>query len=139
MQAINYLIIVIASFCFQNAYSQQINWRETKEWKIYKLRGHGLFAYSLDTLHNFKNSALNQDSMIQFVADVKVVRKDSIPVWMGEYVATCIFRGKKLKLELSTYGGFFYCEADQHIYQVPTGLKREWQDYIVTCYGTLYP
>ena len=135
----NYLIMLMIAFCLQNDHNQQINWRTTKEWRIYKLRGHNLFSYPLDTLHNFQSHSLNQDSMIQFVEDAKVVPRDSIPVWMGEYVASCVFKDRELKLEISTYGGFFYCEADQHVYQVPTGLIKEWQDYIISCYRTLYP
>ena len=135
----NYLIMLMLTFCSQNVHAQQITWRNTKEWKIYKLRGHSLFSYSLDTLRNFKSYLLDQDSMIQFVTDARVIPKDSTPVWMGEYVATCIFKDKEVKLEFSTYGGFFYCEADRHVYQIPTELKRAWQEYIVAIYSTLYP
>lgn len=134
----NHLIILMIAFCSQNVPTQQIDWQNTKEWKIYKLRGHGLFSYPLDTLRNFQSYLLNQDSMIQFVADARVIARDSTPVWMGEYVASCVFKDKELKLEFSTYGGFFYCEANQHVYQIPAELKRAWQDYIVASYSTLY-
>jgi len=77
--------------------------------------------------------------MRKFVRDVLPVPNDSTPVWMGAYVATCSLDGKEVKVEISTYGGFFYCEADREIYEIPAPLKNEWQDYIASCYHIVYP
>ncbi len=132
------IILLIVSYCHR-AICQEINWQSAKSWKIYQLRGHGLFTYSVDTLRHFQSYSLNTDSMLRFVKDVTVVSLDSMPIWMGVYVASCLLNGKVVKIEISKYGGFFYCEANRRVYQVPSALKNEWQDYLVVCYRSLYP
>ena len=134
-----YLIIILFALLIKGSSAQRIDWGNSNNWKIYRLKGHGIFSYSIDTLSNFKYYPLNEDSMRKFMQNASAVPKDSTPVWMGAYVASCLLKGKLVKVEISNYGGFFYCEADRCIYQIPIVLKNEWQDYIAQCYRNLYP
>ena len=134
-----YFIIIVLFFSFKNSCGQSINWSNAKEWKLYKLRGHGLFNYKIDTLKNFESYSLNKDTITEYLKQSTVIPKDSTPVWMGEYVSSCMIGDNIFKLEISFYGGFFYCETDRQVYQIPNALKKEWQDYIMACYRTFYP
>jgi len=131
-------LIVSLLIGFGSRVTGQIDWNSTSDWKVYKIRGRALFSYPADTLKNFKSYSLNRDSILGYIQAAKTISKDSTPLWMGEYVASCTKDGKVLKLEISTYGGFFYCESDRRYYKVPDALKKEWMDYISGCFNALY-
>jgi len=134
-----YIIIFVLLVSIKDSYGQSIDWKNTQEWKLYKLRGHDLFSYRIDTLKKIEYYSLNRDSIIKYLEESSALPKDSIPIWMGEYVASCSIDNKILKFEVSFYGGFFYCESDRQVYQISNALRKEWQDYISACYRSLYP
>lgn len=125
-------IFLFISFSFASkCFSQNINWAEAKDWRLYDIRNFSAFDYSLDTLRNFKSISLDQDTMNIFLSDVAEWPKSETSLWMGLYVATCeLPENETRKIEISVYGGFFYDELTKTYYQLPLGVRNDWLDYI---------
>jgi hypothetical protein len=124
--------ILLTSFLFiRNANCQNVNWAETSNWKLYKIHEKRAFSYSIDTLINFKFALLNNDSMRIFLSNVSIIPYEKTPLWMGFYVASCQLNdGTIKKIEIGTYGGFFYDEKEKKYYQLPLEIRKEWLDYL---------
>jgi hypothetical protein len=129
------LVLIIAlSLLFFSGQAQEIKWSSTRDWKLYNLKGHGVFNYSVDTLINFKSYTLNQDSIIALIKNVTVISVEKQPIWMGAYVGSFEYEGQKVKIEISYYGGFFYSEKDRKYYELSKELAKEWSDYFSNCF-----
>jgi hypothetical protein len=108
-----------------------INWADTKDWRLYKVPPKGSFAFSLDTLRQFKYTNLSQDTMKSFLQEVSEIPPERTPVWMGYYVATCqLPDGNMLKIEISQYGSFFYAEKEKKYYHLKENVGRDWLSYL---------
>lgn len=115
-----------------------ISWVNTKNWKLYYVHSRGGFAFSLDTLKNFQNVPLNQDSMGVFLKGVTEIPVDRTPVWMGYYVASCqLPDGLPIKIEISQYGRFFYEERTKRYFQLSENLQTDWLAYLTAKWKTL--
>jgi len=109
-----YLIIMI--FLGNRIFSQEINWKETKNWRLYDIQDKRAFNYPIDSLSNFKSTPLNSDNMLPFLSNVSLIPIERTPLWMGFYVTTCQTKEDKIKkIEISIYGGFFYDEEENII------------------------
>lgn len=123
--------LILSFLVFGKCFSQQINWKETKNWRLYNIREFAVFDYSLDTLKQFASIALNNDTMQSFLSNSEKLPKDEYSVWMGLYFATCEFpEGKVRKIEISVFGGFFYDETTKTYYLLPSSVRNHWIDYI---------
>ena len=110
--------------------SQNINWKDAKNWKLYDLRNGSAFNYSVDTLKNFKSADLDYDTMHTFLSDVIEWPKSKSSLWMGLYVVTCeLPLGEIRKIEISVYGGFFYDDLTKKYFQLPLSVRNNWLDY----------
>jgi len=113
--------------------SSNINWADTKDWRIYYITSKDAFSYPLDTLKTFKSTALTQDSMAVFLKHVTEIPAERTPVWMGYYVATCrLPDGAYFKIEISQYGRFFYAEKEKRYYQLDNEVQDHWLSYLNT-------
>ena len=126
-----YLFLFITLFVITKCFSQNISWKEAKNWKLYNIRSSSAFSYSLDTLKNFKSIHLDYDTMHTFLSDVVEWPKNKSSLWMGLYVATCELPGLEVrKIEISVYGGFFYDDLTKTYYQLPLSARNDWLNYI---------
>ena len=125
-----YLFLFISIFFLTKCFSQNIDWKIAKNWKLYDIRNGSAFNYSIDTLKHFKSIHLDLDTMHIFLSDVVEWPRNKSSLWMGLYVATCELPGKEVrKIEISVYGGFFYDDLTKTYYQLPLAVRNSWLDY----------
>ena len=122
--------IIIAVWLSQAAQGQDTTFRSAKNWRLYDIPASNVFKYSTDTLRNFHSYTLDKDSMRRYMASLSVLPPESLPRWMGAYVATCELDGTVRKIEISVYGGFFYDETTKRHFQLPEKLIDPWQSYV---------
>lgn len=66
------------------------------------------------------------------------MKQKESPLWMGNYVLSFDYpQGILHKIEVSTYGGFYYLHASRKYYVLPEGMRRGWLEYMNACYGRL--
>lgn len=125
------LFIIFCLAGLQAAVAQEINWKNTKNWKLYDIHSQVGARYSLDTLRHFRNMELNSDTMQTFLSSVAAWPVDKSSMWMGLFVATCETEDKKpRKIIISTYGGFFYDQTTRRYYQVDPDRTTEWLEFL---------
>ena len=108
-----------------------MDWAKSRDWKLYDIHTDKAFAYSSDTLQNFKSIELPQDSMQTFLKGLTEISKDDSPVWMGFYVASCKLQdGVLRKIDISVYGGFFYDEKSKVIFKLQKIFSDDWLNYL---------
>lgn len=131
MYRVYYLILLTLLCTLQIAMAQDINWKNTRNWKLYDIHSQAGARYSLDTLQHFRSIGLNSDTLQTFLSGVTAWPADKYSMWMGLYIATCETEDKKLrKIIISTYGGFFYDQATRRYYQVEPELTSEWLEFL---------
>lgn len=124
------LFVLLLLVC-SKSWAQKMDWGKSTDWKLYDIHTTKAFAYSSDTLQNFKSIELSQDSMQTFLKELTETSKDDSPVWMGFYVVSCKLQdGILRKIDISVYGGFFYDEKSKTIFQLTKMLSNEWLDYL---------
>jgi len=125
-----YLFLFISIFFLTKCFSQNIDWKVAKNWKLYDIRNGSAFNYSIDTLKHFKSIHLDLDTMRIFLSDVVEWPRNKSSLWMGLYVTTCELPGKEVrKIEISVYGGFFYDDLTKTYYQLPLAVRNSWLEY----------
>ena len=133
-----YIVLFISVLVVSKCFSQNINWKDAKNWRLYDIRDGSAFNYSLDTLKNFKSIDLNPDTMHIFLLDVVEWPKNKSSLWMGLYVATCELPGKEIrKIEISVFGGFFYDDLTKTYFQIPLSVRNDWLGYFSAMSGNL--
>jgi len=115
----------------------QVNWKETTDWKIYNPGRLNIFTVSVDSLLYLRSRALPGDSVLQFLDSVKPLPKTVRPSWMGGFLVTCVFHGQVRKIEISSYGGFFYDQESKNYFQLPAEKKDEWFTYLSSCLSAI--
>jgi hypothetical protein len=121
------LFLTVSHFC---SFAQQTAWRKTANWTIYDIQGRNGWQVPIDSLRFFRHKSLNPDSMQRFLAHTNLIIMEEAPVWMGAHFASCILNNKMHKLEISTYGGFFYDETDKKYYELSVDLRNDWLGYL---------
>jgi len=122
--------IIVAIWLSQTAQGQDTTFRSAENWRLYDIPAGNAFKYSIETLRNFQYYILDSDSMRRYMAFLSVLSPESLPRWMGAYVATCELDGAIRKIEISVYGGFFYDETTKRHFQLPEKLIDPWQTYV---------
>jgi hypothetical protein len=120
------IIIVFSTF---NAVAQ-LDWSKSSHWKIYKVPEPLIFKVPVDSLPQINSQTLQQDSMMMYIGTSTILPDSIKPIWMGGWVATYEFGDQVHKIEISSYGAFFYDQSTNRFYQIPIGLKEEWMTYI---------
>jgi hypothetical protein len=125
-------LFVLLLLLSAKSWGQNMDWAKSRDWKLYDIHTDKAFAYSSDTLQNFKSIELPQDSMQTFLKGLTEISKDDSPVWMGFYVASCKLQdGVLRKIDISVYGSFFYDEKSKTIFQLQKLFMDDWRDYMI--------
>lgn len=133
-----YIAVIINLFFLSNCFSQNINWENAKNWKLYNVQNNSAFRFSTDTLKKFESVDLDSDVMASFLSNVIEWPEDKTSLWMGLYVVTCEFPAKTIrKIEVSFYGGFFYDEQTKTYFQLPLPIRNDWLDYFSSNFAKL--
>lgn len=126
-------LIVLTSMTFLNTRSQVI-WKETKDWQIYNVNSRSMIKISLDSLGKLKSYRLNPDTVLSFFNSASKIPKDSTPLaWMGGVLATCTYQGKTRKVQISSYGGWFFDQETKSYFEIPKDQAVEWYSYVSSC------
>jgi hypothetical protein len=132
------IVIIMFIFSAVAASAQVVNWKTTKNWKLYKLNSRMAFSYPVDTLCNFESVNLNDDTIRNFLSTASVWPKEKKTVWMGLFVATYETEKNELrKVNISNYAGFFFDETTNKYYEVTEGVRNEWMNYLNDALGKL--
>jgi hypothetical protein len=130
--------LILAFFVLTTTLAEaQVNWQETTDWKIYNPGRLNIFTTPLDSLVYLRSRALAGDSVRQFLDSVKALPSVIRPAWMGGFLVTYIFHGDVRKIEVSSYGGFFYDQRSKTYFQLPAGKKDEWFTYLDDCFSAI--
>jgi hypothetical protein len=121
------LMITVANGCAVSG--QASDWQKATNWIIYNVQGRDVSELPMDSLDQFSHHALNMDSMKTFLRSVTAISPHGA-VWQGVYVTTCVLHNQKRRVDISTYGGFFYDESQQKYFEIPVNLRKEWFDYL---------
>ena len=131
MQIKHSLIIIVCLLALQTGVAQEINWKNTRNWKLYNIYNQAGARYSLDTLQHFKSTVLNSDTMQSFLDGVTAWPPEKYSMWMGLFIVTCETEDKKpRKIIVSTYGGFFYDQITKRYYQIEPALASQWLEFL---------
>jgi hypothetical protein len=126
-------LIILASITFHAAKGQVV-WNETKDWKIYNVSSRAMNKIGLDSLSKLRNYRLNPDTVHTFLNSANAIPKDSTPLaWMGGVLATCSYRGKLRKIQISSYGGWFFDQETKSYFEVSQDQATEWYSYVSDC------
>jgi hypothetical protein len=135
---LKYLLPLPLAFSFITISSTQVPpWQQASQWTIYNVRGAKFYKISLDSLDKYHNRPLNDDSMRTFLSQSSALPSDKPLVWMGAFVTSCIIDHQRRKIDISSYGGFFFDETDKKFYTIPQEIQKDWLNYLASCAGSV--
>ncbi len=123
-----FLVLLIVFGAFNT--EAQIDWGKSSHWKIYKVPEPIMFKIPIDSLPQTNSQTLRKDSILIYIGSSTILPDSIKPVWMGGWLATYEFSGQEHKIEISSYGAFFYDQSTNRFYQIPMELKEDWMTYI---------
>lgn len=111
----------------------QVDWGQTKNWKIYALSGKKAFSITTDSLKSLRSISLDDESMHTFLKNASAMKDTSVPIFMGFYLTTCELKDKSIrKIIIATYnGGFFYDASIKQYFELPADVQDKWLDYLM--------
>lgn len=112
-------------------------WQQSSQWTLYNVRGAKFYKVAPDSLDNYNHRHLNDDSMRAFLSGSSTLPADNPPMWMGAFVASCIIDNQRHKIDISSYGGFFFDETDKKYYSVTQKNQKDWLNYLAGCAGSI--
>jgi hypothetical protein len=130
-------ILLTASLISTVGRTQPTVWQKSSQWTMYNIRGAKFYKVTIDSLGKYNNRPMNDDSMRAFLAHSTALSSEKPPMWMGAYVASCSIDQKERKIDISSYGGFFFDEAEKKYYTVPQEDQKEWLNYLADCAGSI--
>jgi len=119
------------------AIAQPTKWQKASSWTLYNIRGVKFYKVDLDSLERYSRRPLNDDSMRSFLSQSVELPPEKAPMWMGAYVTSCIIDQKRHKIDISSYGGFFFDESNNKFYSLPQNIEKDWLNYLADCAGSL--
>lgn len=132
------LTLLIAGLLFSvTNQAQSPAWQKSAHWTLYNIRGAKFYKVPLDSLDQFEKKPLNDDSMRTFLSVAAALPPDKAPMWMGAYVVSCSIDGRTCKVDVSSYGGFFFDESTQKYYSIPENSQKNWLNYLAASAGSL--
>jgi hypothetical protein len=124
-------LLIAHGLIFPACKAQQASWSDTKNWKVYVSAGPAVFTIPADSLSLKKSNSLNDDSVQFYLKSVQPLPKDREPTWMGAWLGSYeTSDGKLRKIEIGTYGGYFYDVSSDRYFSLPRPLIRPWQKFI---------
>jgi hypothetical protein len=125
------LIFLCFTLSYISGISQTVNWKGTNHWKLYALNKSDALLYPVDTLSQFGHITLDDNSMIGFLSNAKLLPKSIYAAWMGFYIGSYETIDHQLrKIIFSNYGGFFYDSFSKRYYEIPQELHNKWDEFI---------
>jgi|SRR6185312_10027298 len=131
------LSVSIAISTVMTGRAQNASWQQSSEWTLYNIKGAKFYKIKPDSLDTYYHRLLNDDSIRGFLSDAKPITSDKPPMWMGACVASCLINGKRHKIDISSYGGFFFDETERKYYTVAEGVRRDWLNYFAESAGSI--
>lgn len=122
--------LVLITFLSTFNATAQMDWGKSSHWRIYKVPEPMIFKIPADSLAQVNGQPLQNDSVIIYIGTSTILPDSTRPVWMGGWLASYEFGGQIRKIEISSYGAFFYDQTSNRFYQIPIGLQDEWMTYI---------
>jgi len=112
-----------------------IVWDSTTNWKIYSPNNFDrIWRMPIDSLKYLKSQPLNNDSMHNFLIDMKDLEGKK-PLWMGCYLTSCQTPdGQIRKVLISHYAGFLYSEWDKSYHVLDPSQLKPWLEYLSDAY-----
>ncbi|MBO9566692.1 MAG: hypothetical protein J7621_28220 [Niastella sp.] len=128
------ILIFISLFTFNKVSpAQEIDWRKTKNWKVYYIVDREAMKVSTDSLKFMKGKSIHMDSIVSYLSSASLWPSDKKAVWMGAYTLTYEFNsGQFRKLLASSYGGFIYDSDSKQYYEIDERKKNDWQDFLLS-------
>jgi hypothetical protein len=108
---------------------QDSDWRTATQWTIYNVQSDHVWKLPLDSLDRYVHQPLSNDTMSLYLSGAKAFSPHGV-VWMGVYITSCMLDNKKRKIDISTYGGFFYDESRRTYYQIPVERQKGLYDFL---------
>jgi|GEM_PF-1143057 len=137
-QFIAHLLSITVALSFTTIRDVQVPpWQHAAHWTLYNVRGAKFYRLALDSLNKYNSRPLNDDSMHVFLSESFALPSNKAPMWMGAYVTTCSVDNRRRKIDISTYGGFFYDETEKKFYSVPQDVQKDWLNYLANCAGQI--
>jgi len=113
-------------------HAQDIDWRQTSNWRLYDSRSIRNFDVPTEKILQSKSNVLDSGSIYDFLSAATKMDSGDSPVWMGYYVASCKTRAGETKLfYISVYGGFFYDRDKKVYYLIAEDSRKGWLDYLL--------
>jgi len=135
---LNFFLILLTALAFVvSSRAQAPAWQQSSEWTLYNVHGAKFYKIAQDSLDKYNKRSLNDDSMRAFLTHSSVMPSEKAPMWMGAYVASCTIDHRRRKIDISSYGGFFFDEAEKKYYSVPQEMQKEWLNYLAECAGSI--
>jgi hypothetical protein len=131
------LLLASISFSITTSRAQAPAWQQSSQWALYNVRGAKFYKVNLDSLNNYNHRPLNDDSIHAFLSHSSTLSSDKPPMWMGAFVTSCILDHKKHKIDISSYGGFFFDETDKKYYTVTQEIQKDWLNYFAESAGSI--
>lgn len=132
-----FLFLSISLAASVGVLAQSTAWQKASGWTLYNIHGAKFYKVALDSLDRYHHRPLNDDSMRTFLSQSVELPTEKAPMWMGAYVASCIVDRRKWKIDISSYGGFFFDETNKKFYSVPQAIQKDWLNYLADCAGAL--
>lgn len=110
--------------------AQSFAWSKATNYALYDTKGAKFFALSVDTLERLPHSTLDFDSVQVFLEGAVAISPQKTPVWMGAYVVSYTYEQKIYKVDVSTYGGFFYDENAKTFFQIADEKQQSWHEFL---------
>lgn len=130
-----FFAFAISSFALCRA--QAPNWQQSNTWTLYNIGGAKFYKIAIDSMDIYNHRHLNDDSMHTFLSQAVPIAAEKSPMWMGAWVASCSIGQKKHKIDISSYGGFFFDETEKKYYTIAEGVRRDWLNYFAECAGSI--
>jgi hypothetical protein len=139
MKNILQLLLLLGSTLsnIESSRAQTPAWQHSSDWTLYNLGGKKFYKVKLDSLSFYNHRPLDDDSMHNFLAHSSALVSDQAPLWMGAFVASCMIDNKMHKIDISSYGTFFFDETDKKYFSVTQGVQKDWLKYFANSAGSI--
>jgi hypothetical protein len=118
-------------FLKADLHAQQINWRQTFNWKIYDNHNIRGFTVPADKILDLKSLDLNQDSLRVYLDALLLFKPAENPVWMGGFILSFQTAGGAVKIiYASNYGGYLFIPEEKAYYLIPEDKMTDWTAYL---------
>lgn len=132
-----FLLLGSIILSIENSHAQSAAWQQSSHWTLYNLGGVKFYKVKTDSLSFYNSRPLDDDSMHDFLAHASGLASEQAPLWMGAFVTSCLIDGKIHKVDISSYGTFFFDETTKKYFQVTQDVRTDWLNYLANSAGSV--